>query len=608
MIRSRRRPVLVNFASTLPAGADEQPSLPLFDAEPARRQIAALAGALASGQWAPEDAHRLALSALRFDAQTSAPDRLMIETYCRDRWIEVGLVPYAYQLNTCRRIIDELQGIAILADEVGLGKTVEAGMVLKEFMLRGLVRNALILCPASLTWQWDLELREKFGIASVRQRSQYDWERADVLVASLDTAKRPPHSAIVLSRHYDMLIVDEAHRLKNAKSANWRFVSAIRRTRCLLLTATPVQNDLRELYNLVTLLAPGRLGTYRQFQQRFMLDRRTPRSARDLRKALHDCVVRNRRGPDTIQFPERRVHALPVEFSPAERAFYDGVSEYLRDRYRRAADFSGVLALITLQREACSSAPATLATLKLFYDRRAQQVGPEAQDDDLQALARLIELGNEAIEVNTKADALVDLIAGSDEQFIVFTEYRMTQQYIRWRLAQAGIFALPFDGSMSASKKEWTRHLFHKAARVLVCTESGGEGLNFQFCRNVVNFDLPWNPMRLEQRIGRVHRLGQTRPVNIYNMATKDTVEEYILYLLHEKLNMFQAVVGDGDGLLARLHDERTFEQSIADIVLTGEGREDTVRRLDAFGERMLVSPSPDPSGSIIDGLYGDEP
>lgn len=581
-----------------------------FDVHVCEDSVIGLAQNVAAGGWAPPEGHALALAALRFSAgaravtpfETNAavertiehatfvdmrsPDvsngerprtPLLIETYCRDRWADVGLIPYPYQLQTCRRIINELHGRAILADEVGLGKTVEAGMVLKELMLRGLARKALILCPASLTWQWDLELREKFGIGCVRQRTEYDWERADVLVASLDTAKRSPHADIIREQHYDVLIVDEAHRLKNAKSANWRFVCGIRRNYCLLLTATPVQNDLRELYNLVTLVAPGRLGTYRQFQRRFMLDRRTPRSPRDLRDTLHNCIVRNRRGPDTIEFPERRVHAVPVELSEPERTFYDGVSDYLREEYRRTADMSSVLALITLQREVCSSAPAALGTLKLFHDRRRR---PE--------LARLIELGNAVIEQSTKCDALLELITATDEQFIVFTEYRMTQQYIRWRLAQAGIVALPFDGSMSASKKEWTRHLFRHAARVLVCTESGGEGLNFQFCRNVVNYDLPWNPMRLEQRIGRVHRLGQTRPVNIYNMATKNTVEEYILYLLHEKLNMFHAVVGDANALLERMAGDRTFEQFIADIVLTGAGRERTVQQLGELSDRVL--------------------
>ncbi len=117
----------------------------------------------------------------------------------------------------------------MLADEVGLGKTIEAGMILKEYMLRGLVRRALILAPASLTWQWQLELREKFDIPAVRQRTEYDWERCNVIVASLDTAKRPPHCHIVHNIDYDLLIVDEAHRLKNVRTANWRFVSGIGR-------------------------------------------------------------------------------------------------------------------------------------------------------------------------------------------------------------------------------------------------------------------------------------------------------------------------------------------------------------------------------------------
>lgn len=555
-----------------------------------------IAAAVESAAWADPDGHALALDALRLSAQIS-PDELLIEAYCHERWRRVGLVPYPYQLQTCRRIVDELRGRAILADEVGLGKTVEAGMVLKELMLRGLVHKALILTPASLTWQWDLELRDKFGIATVRQRTEYDWERAGVLVASLDTAKREPHCDIIHSQQYDLLIVDEAHRLKNARSVNWRFVSGIRRKYCLLLTATPVQNDLRELYNLVTLLTPGRLGTYRQFQQRFMLDRRTPRSADELRNALQTCIVRNRRGPDTIEFPPRNVHALPVQLSKPERTFYDAVSGFLRDQYERMANMSGVLALITLQREVCSSAPAALGTLKLFYDRQ-QWAGQRSQ------LASLIELGNAVIDKSTKCDTVLRLIADSDEQFLVFTEYRTTQQYIRWRLAQAGISSLPFDGSMSASKKEWTRHLFRHTARVLVCTESGGEGLNFQFCRNVVNYDLPWNPMRLEQRIGRVHRLGQTRPVNIYNMATQNTVEEYILYLLHEKLNMFHAVVGDVDVLLARLQADRTFEQFVADIVLTGTERDDTVRRLGEFAERVLGARPESMETELLDTIF----
>lgn len=545
-------------------------------------ELLEIAHAIEQSRWASPDRHRLALDALALSVQR-VRDGLLIETHCRERWRQVGLVPYPYQLATCRRVIDDMRGRAILADEVGLGKTIEAGMILKEYMLRGLVRRALILVPASLTWQWQLELREKFDIPAVRQRTEYDWERCSVVVASLDTAKRAPHGDIVQSIDYDLLIVDEAHRLKNARTANWRFVSGIRRKYCVLLTATPVQNDLRELYNLVTLLLPGMLGTYQQFQNRFMMDKRTPRNAHVLRDVLRSCIVRNERGPDTIEFPPRRAHAVPVQLTPAERRFYEEATAFVREEYRRiGGGFAGALPLITLQRELCSSAPAAMSTLQVMYERTDR---PELRN----RIGTLLTLGNEVLDTSSKCDALLELIerADPDEQFIVFTEYRMTQRYIRWRLEQAGISSLAFDGSMSPSKKEWMRHLFRHGVKVLVSTESGGEGLNFQFCRNVVNFDLPWNPMRLEQRIGRVHRLGQTRDVHIYNMATRDTIEEYILALLHEKLNMFHAIVGDVDAVFARLKMDRSFEQSIADIVLDSADDTELSMRMAKLGDTI---------------------
>ena len=555
-----------------------------------------LARCMQSAEWPSWEQHRLALAALAFKVRPGI-DRLLIEDHCRERWRQVGLVPYPYQLATCRRVIGDMHGRAILADEVGLGKTIEAGMILKEYMLRRLVRRALILAPASLTWQWYWELKEKFGITAALQRSEYDWERCAVVIASLDTAKRPPHCDIILGLEYDLLIVDEAHKLKNARTANWRLVSQIRRRYCLLLTATPVQNDLRELYNLVTLLWPGTLGTYRQFQQRFMLDKRTPRDTGTLRAILRTCLIRNRRGPHTIEFPPRRVHALPVELSPPERQFYDAVTGFLREEYRRRGQ-AGILPLITLQRELVSSVPAALETLLVLLQR--------AQDtDDKARLSELLDLGESLASVSSKCDRLLELIGETGEQVIVFTEFRATQQYLLWRLEQAGIPALGFDGSMSASKKEWTRQLFRHRAQVLVSTEAGGEGLNFQFCRRVVNYDLPWNPMRLEQRIGRVHRLGQTREVHIHNLATRDTIEEYILYLLHEKLNMFQAVLGDVDAVLARLSMDRSFEQAIADIVLDSASPDEAKARLDSLAAQVDAARDAGRGAELIDRILG---
>src|SRR5690606_21949687 len=140
---------------------------------------------------------------------------------------------------------------------LGLGKTIEAGMILKEYLIRGLVKRALILVPSSLVLQWTRELNQKFQIPAMAQKQSWMWEQYDILVASIDTAKREPHREKVLSQTYDLLIVDEAHKLKNRRTKNWQFVNEIRKKYCLLLTATPLQNQLDELFNLVTLLKPG---------------------------------------------------------------------------------------------------------------------------------------------------------------------------------------------------------------------------------------------------------------------------------------------------------------------------------------------------------------
>ena len=152
-----------------------------------------------------------------------------------------------------------MNGKAILADEVGLGKTIEAGLILKEYMIRGLVKKVLILVPASLVTQWAFELNTKFLIPAVTQRKSYVWDSCDVVVSSIDTAKRHPHRDIIFKQDYDFIIIDEAHKLKNNKTKNYEFVQKLKKKFCLLLTATPIQNKVDEIFNLVSLLKPGHL-------------------------------------------------------------------------------------------------------------------------------------------------------------------------------------------------------------------------------------------------------------------------------------------------------------------------------------------------------------
>lgn len=524
--------------------------------------------------------HKLARNGLLISSLQNFSE-LLCPKHLAELWRRQGVIPYPHQLETLRKVVTEMRGRAILADEVGLGKTIEAGMILKEYMLRGLVRKVLILTPASLCWQWFEELRDKFGIIARIQRHEFDWTHSDVLIASIDVAKRSPHREIILEIDYDMLIVDEAHRLKNSRTANWQLVNQISKKFFLLLTATPVQNDLKELYNLITLLKPGQLGSYQAFKKQYMLDKRTPNNSDQLKRLLGQVMIRNRRGEGTVQFTKRIVQAVPIQPTPEELSFYKAVTQFVKEEYVKSlAEKRNTFALITLQREACSSPWAAAVTLQKFLENCR----------DPKTATRLQELIEQAMAMNTssKLEKLVELVKNTKEKVLVFTEYRASMEYIRKRLEEAGFATLGFDGSLSPGRKEWQKFLFQKYGDVLVSTESGGEGLNFQFCHHVINFDLPWNPMRIEQRIGRVHRLGQTRDVYIYNFSTTGTIEEYIVYLLQEKISMFEMVIGELDAILNRLEDDKSFESRIMDILAASDDDDELLRQINRLGETIL--------------------
>ncbi|HHU61782.1 MAG TPA: DEAD/DEAH box helicase [Natronincola sp.] len=497
--------------------------------------------------------------------------------FLKERWQQAGVIPYPHQINSATRVIHKLQGQAILADEVGLGKTIEAGIILKEYILRGLVQKVLILTPASLLWQWYHELYEKFGIVAGIQRTKWDWESAQILIASLDTAKKEPHSSIIRKRNYDMLIIDEAHKLKNNNTLSFKFVNSLQKKYCLMLTATPIQNNLKELYNLIGLIKPGQLGGFSTFKSRFMKDKRTPKNPNELKELLSQVMIRNRREEGTVRFTKRIVHPVVVSLTPKEQDIYEQVTNFIKESSQRSG-VTNILPLITLQREVCSSFLATALTL--------EKMMANMNEKDLSVAAKILQELAETKQ-NSKCDALEKLIKDLDDKVIIFTEYKASQKYIRYRLEKLGFSTLAFDGSLSRGKKNWIRCMFQKEGQILVSTESGGEGLNFQFCNQVINFDLPWNPMRLEQRIGRVHRLGQTRDVHIYNLVTKDTIEEHIMYLLHQKINMFESIIGELDTILLNLKLGKTFESEIMKIFLKHE--QDVLReKLDQFGEEIL--------------------
>ncbi|WP_199619646.1 DEAD/DEAH box helicase [Paenibacillus alkalitolerans] len=505
------------------------------------------------------------------------------------------LQPLPHQLDAARRVLHEMRGRAILADEVGLGKTIEAGLILKEYLIRGLVKKALILVPASLVLQWVRELNGKFGIQAAAQKKEHMWQSCEVVVASMDTAKRDPHRDIVLGIDYDMLIIDEAHKLKNKKTTNYQFVNQIRKKYCLLLTATPVQNDLGELYNLITLLKPGQLGGHGSFLANYVAEKRIPKNETALQQELQKVMIRNRRSDGGVEFTKRHVKNITLKLSPEEQELYEGVTRFIKQRYEDSGgDISSGLALVTLQREVCSSRDAVFISLVNIFKKLPEDSPTRQRVWDLVNLIR-------NIQANTKAEKAMELIREINDKVLIFTEYRASQEYLLSFLKQHHITAVPYRGGMNRGKKDWMMDLFRSRAQVMVATEAGGEGINLQFCHHIINFDLPWNPMRIEQRIGRVHRLGQTQDVKIYNLSTAGTIEEHILNLLHEKINMFELVIGEVDTIVERFERKsNSLESSLLKIVLESKDDNDLRERMNRLSS-SFHSMSDEEDGDELD-------
>ncbi|GAB3052068.1 DEAD/DEAH box helicase [Virgibacillus ainsalahensis] len=463
-----------------------------------------------------------------------------------------------HQISTAEQVIENMNGRAILADEVGLGKTIEAGLVLKEYMVRGLAKKTLILVPASLVNQWVTELNEKFYIPAIAYRKNYSWDQHDVIISSIDTAKRSPHKEKILDIEYDFLLIDEAHKLKNHKTKNYEFVRLLKKKYCLLLSATPVQNRLIEIFNLVSILRPGLLGNHDSFLEQFGKDRKRIKDDFYLKQLIKKVMIRNTRKDTSLNTTKRHIETIWTDFSPEEMEVYNKLDT--------VADPLPSFSKITYLRELCSSREACYLSLKKISEE-------EHNEKTLQPLLTKIE----QLPHHSKAQKAVDLIQSfGNEKVIIFTEYRATQLYLQWYLQQHGISSVPYRGGFKRGKKDWMRQLFKNHAQVLIATEAGGEGINLQFCNYMINYDLPWNPMRLEQRIGRIHRYGQEKDVHVYNFAIRDTIEEHIMALLYEKINMFEQVIGHLDDILSELRIpdlESEIQNIYAESASAGEAK-----------------------------------
>lgn len=526
-----------------------------------------------------------------------------------------------HQIFTAHRVVSSARRRFLLADEVGLGKTIEAGMIWQSLYQRGQAHRTLIITPAGLTTQWQEEMQDKFGqLFEVFGRDFWAinpriWELKTFAVASIDTLKRSEHKSVLLeNRKWDLIIFDEAHKLsamdydsgKTEKTQNYRLAEELRHycDALLFLTATPHQGEENNsrFKNLLLLLGNdinfSGLENYGLFAPSGV--KYTELILRTPKKDVTDSAGRK-------VFKGRQTHRLPFKMYASEARFYEAVEKYIRTGYqsleritnasrRRVAGF----VLTTFQKLNASSTAAIKASLLVRYERLERQLSDISADDEEEIyderylgeyeeqkalqddveiiedeLDTISELLSMEVQHDKKLDELLRLIdhissespRGQEEKILIFTEYRKTQEYLVKELESKygkGSVVI-INGGMKLERKEeayrdidlvWSpfaregalgapttkrtsQRLFrdHPCVRFLVSTEAGGEGINLQFCHIVVNYDLPWNPMRVEQRVGRVYRFGQDKVVQVYNFFNEGTIAEKVQTYFENRLD-----------------------------------------------------------------------
>lgn len=515
--------------------------------------------------------------------------------------IESSVIPLPHQIKALSRAISGDRVRYLLADEVGLGKTIEAGLIFRELKLRGLVKRVLVVAPKGLVTQWVAEMRTHFNedfrllipgdFSAYRRISKEDniWLSYPQVVCPMDSVKplesRRGWSAKQMAEYnrerfedlvsagWDMIIVDEAHRLGGSTDQVARF--KLGQGLCeaapyfLMLSATPHQGKADAFHRLVSLLDtqafPGVDSVTRDRVQPYVIRTEKRHAITAEGKPL---------------FKPRKTELAPVSWGTKHRdqqLLYEAVTEYVREGYNQAMrdkrSYIGFL-MILMQRLVVSSTTAIQTTLKrrlevlespqeqlslfpMFSEEEWADLDGQEQIETL-LTTRLKALKNERSEVkllleaatrciqsgaDVKAEALLDWLyklqaeEGDPElKVLIFTEFVPTQQMLRQFLVERGFTVVCLNGSMDMDERKKAQEEFAESARILISTDAGGEGLNLQFCHVVINYDIPWNPMRLEQRIGRVDRIGQTHVVRAINFVFEDSVEHRVQEVLEEKL------------------------------------------------------------------------
>lgn len=560
--------------------------------------------------------------------------------------IESSVIPLPHQIKALSRAISNDRIRYLLADEVGLGKTIEAGLIMRELKLRGLVNRTLVIAPKGLVTQWVAEMLTHFGeefrllipsdISAYRRISREEniWRSRSQIVCPMDSVK-PLDSRRGWSRDqvadynrerfedliaagWDLVIVDEAHRLGGSTDqvARYKLGQALAEAApyLLLLSATPHQGKTDAFHRLVSLIDteafPDIESVTRERVQSYVIRSEKRRAITAEGKPL---------------FKPRQTQLYPVSWEERhkeQKVLYDAVTEYVRDGYnlamREKKGYIGFL-MILMQRLVASSTQAIRTTLErrleaLALPEEQLTLFPMSEEDwgDLDGQeqvetllrTRLKAMKNERAEVkllleaakrcedagpDAKAEALLDWVyrlqqeeGDPDLKILIFTEFVPTQEMLHKFLTDRGFTAVCLNGSMDMEERLKAQETFVSDARILISTDAGGEGLNLQFCHVVINYDIPWNPMRLEQRIGRVDRIGQDRSVRAVNLVFQDTVEHRVRQVLEEKLAVILREFGidkTGD-VLDSAQAGKIFDDLYVEAILHPEAIDATVDKI----------------------------
>jgi len=516
--------------------------------------------------------------------------------------LEGNLIPLPHQLTALSKILKNPTRVRyLLSDEVGLGKTIEAGLVIKELKIRNDVKRVLVIVPRGLVYQWIYELKNRFNEEfTLIEPSDYNlfednyWTRYDQVITSIDSVKpllirkgwnqtkideynQKRFHNLLLSR-WDLIVVDESHKLSGTSTSVARFKLGKGLSEAsphmLLLSATPHQGNRKQFHRLVSFLEPKSFPNPNYISKESVL----PITIRTEKRKAIDV-------DGNLLFTKRTTRLKKISWTKkyeSQKILYERVSDYVLNGYNQAQkenrQYMGFL-MILMQRLVTSSTKAIFFALEkrlAILNSKNQQKDADVDEDwtELDGQMQLDQifekilnpLNNEKETVqellhlaqkcelegpDAKTEFLLELLLKiqSEEnvpktKFLIFTEFTSTQKMLQEFLSTRGFDTVILNGSLNMQQRENAQNDFANKAQIMISTEAGGEGLNLQFCHNIVNYDLPWNPMRIEQRIGRVDRIGQKFPVKAFNFTIDGTVETRVMQVLESKLQTILDDIG----------------------------------------------------------------